>query len=431
MTAIMTTYNSPGILSRRVTLRRRIGWTSLAISMAGAALAIGLPAFGVKGPGLGWAGLVSLLGLAVGPQLLVSGSQWVLGRKGRPGTFSLEEGRVTITSRGGRRLVEASEVEGGWREQQGADHFAQLRLLNGELLTIRTTDANVAARLLTTLGVTERRAVALAVPRAGSVGRRLAGCAAPLVLLMLLGLIVSFGVQVGRGATLPGPFGSLALAGVLGLLTLHWAVGALAGTRVVVGTDGVVIDRPLRSPRFVAYGELRAVSVLGPKPWGRSPARRSAVRFERLDGSTIDVRTAGPDDAVMLRDRVRAAMTVVTADGEVPFDPSRLDRRARDLPTWRAALEVLARQQPTYREHACGLEHLAALCESPRERPERRAAAAVALAASGDESLRPRLRIAAEGCAHPKLRDALEAAEAGDEIDEAVLEELSRETARS
>ena len=430
MTARMTTYNTPGVLTRRFALRRRIGWTCLAISAVGGAMAIGLPLLDMKGPAVGWAGLVGLVGLAFGPQLLVSGSPWLLGRKGTRGTFTLEDGRVAITTRRGRRLIEQSEVAGGWREVHGADHFAQPELRNGQLVTIRTTDADVADRLLASLGVSQRRAVALAVPRASSTGRRMAGCIAPIVMLVLVSLLIAAVVQLGRGAALAGPLGGLAVSLVLALLTLGWAVRALAGTRVVVGTDGVVIRRPFRRARVIAYEDLRAVSRLGPGPWGRSPARRSAVRFERLDGSTVDVRTAEADDAATLEDRVRAAMTVVAADGEVPFDPSRLDRRARDLHAWRAALEGLARQQPTYREHACNLEQLAALCESPRERPERRVAAAVALGASGDESLRPRLRIAAEGCAHPKLRIALEAAAADEDIEEAVLEELSRESAR-
>jgi hypothetical protein len=58
---------------------------------------------------------------------------------------------------------------------------------------------------------------------------------------------------------------------------------------------------------------------------------------------------------------------------------------------------------------------------------ERRIGAALALAATGDDAQRERVRIAASACASPRMRIALERIAGGDADDQAVDEALATE----
>ena len=80
------------------------------------------------------------------------------------------------------------------------------------------------------------------------------------------------------------------------------------------------------------------------------------------------------------------------------------------------ALARVAHGGADYRMAAMTREQLWALVEGPEIEASARKAAAVALATSNDGSERARLRVAAEHCAEPQVRVALEEIARGDDV---------------
>ena len=88
-------------------------------------------------------------------------------------------------------------------------------------------------------------------------------------------------------------------------------------------------------------------------------------------------------------------------EGELDF----LDRRGRPLEAWAADLRGRIGTAAGYRASAVVPEQLAAVAEHAAMSPERRVAAAVSAAASGDPAARRRIRLAARACADEELRE--------------------------
>jgi hypothetical protein len=431
----MPAFDSPSVTRRRFGLRRSLGLGTIGASALSWAATFGLILAGVKGPPVGWAMLAGLATMIVGPQLLVSGSPALLGRRGSPARVTVGADGVRIERQGEVRHIAPGEVEGGWREHHGDEHFALLRLRRGEVVSIGVPDADAAEQLLTACGASEQaRAVALSVPRVGAFGRRAAGCALPATAFTLLCGFIGVAVDLGRQPTVPGPLVGMLITLLLGGLAMRWMAGAIQGTSVVVGTDGVVVHRPWHRQTFLSYAELTEVEVAPPVLSARAPhglESRPAVVLRARGRSPVLVPAATLDDANALSTRIHAAMTAGAGAEPSALETSLLERQGREVPAWKEQLASLLSRRASYRDRACDAAQLAALCESPRETPERRAAAAVALGASQDPAVQQRLRIAAEGCANPKLRIALEAAAERSPIEDDTLEQLSRESAES
>jgi HEAT repeat protein len=86
-----------------------------------------------------------------------------------------------------------------------------------------------------------------------------------------------------------------------------------------------------------------------------------------------------------------------------------LSRGARNSSEWLEALRKLGALGATsYRRADANLHDLSRLLGDPWAKPSARAAAAVVLRASGDETAVAKLRIAAEATVEPRVRIALE-----------------------
>ncbi len=97
---------------------------------------------------------------------------------------------------------------------------------------------------------------------------------------------------------------------------------------------------------------------------------------------------------------------------------ARLARGGRDRDTW---LRALSANEGDFRTAPLAPEQLWTLVEGPGTPPTARAAAALVLARGAGDEDRRRLRIAATGCEHPRLRVVLD--QAGRGVDEEVLGE--------
>ncbi len=181
--------------------------------------------------------------------------------------------------------------------------------------------------------------------------------------------------------------------------------------KLIVGADGIVVDRALRDD-FVPFGRLTSVSM-----------KHDRVTLLLDDGSRVLARARHLNEVQQseLKARIDAAI-VAFRRGEGDAEAlSQLDRGDRPIAAWRTALGALLERQVSYRETPLTREQLFAVLESAAAPTERRLAAAVSLSAAGDAEIATRIRIAAEACARPGVRLALERVAEGD-VDDAALE---------
>jgi hypothetical protein len=94
-----------------------------------------------------------------------------------------------------------------------------------------------------------------------------------------------------------------------------------------------------------------------------------------------------------------------------------------------AALARAAHGAGDYRQAAVTRDQLWAVVEGPAVDAAARCTAGEALAGSGDEEERARLRVAADHCADPQVRVALHAIADGGEAEEPVVPSVSRRAA--
>ena len=195
--------------------------------------------------------------------------------------------------------------------------------------------------------------------------------------------------------------------------------GLIAPPDVTVGTDGLAFRRGFRE-QFVPFTHLEDIRVdgLGARLVLRDRRRLLLPSIAGVSHARIEA----------LKLRIREALAL--RDGAPTQALQQLDRAGRSIPEWRASLAALARRGVDYRAAGLSAEDLEALLVSPDATPERRLAAAVALAASKHPAAPERIRIAAAQCASERLRVALEKVSEGDDDDAAIAEALDEEETR-
>ncbi|WP_437965628.1 hypothetical protein WMF04_39255 [Sorangium sp. So ce260] len=276
----------------------------------------------------------------------------------------------------------------------------ELHLRGGRVLEVQVAREKEGARLLAALGLgpAERRVeVSL-----GGVNRELvAGC---------VGMPVFMGYWlIVLGAISRPLFGhaSLVVAWLVLTLASTWLLHrAVRRTRVVVGSDGVRVERPFSSV-YIPYTELAAVRTRGDRlllSHRRSEAAVALGTGEKLTDT--------------LAERIREAHACAIGS-EAPRGAEALERRGRDLAAWRDELRKLI-AAGDYRATALSPEDVLHTLDDADSPPDRRIGAALLLRIAGYPEARGRIRVAAEATADDALRAALEHA-AEEEVDDAAL----------
>jgi len=170
-------------------------------------------------------------------------------------------------------------------------------------------------------------------------------------------------------------------------------------TSVYVGGDGVRVEgRTFPFSRLHAHRDRGAVSLV--------------AGVER-----VRIRCASEHEAAALLTAIDDARTGRTPPADV--DTTALARGGDDVAAWKSRLLALLGAD-AYRA-TLGADELARVVEDTSASPETRVGAALALSSlHADAPERARVRVAIDGVADPKLRVALENAEAGDLTDESV-----------
>ncbi len=369
--------------------------------------------------------------------------------RGLPGVVEVERDALVVA---GRRFAIA-DVEQGWVDDAGD---MTLRFRDKVEAVVRVGDRGEGERLLAALGVsTDRRVLRVPLRSAASLQARghAARFAALVALVMCLPWLLErtvrflvspivlsslFRVKLSSSFIALDLALTAALAAVtaLALWGVRRLLRAVVRREAVVGTDGVVIEG-YGTRETIPYARVAEVVR---HPLGVCLALHDGERVvlptvvdspEPLPTAEAAPPPEGARGDVVRRDallaRIQQAMAYARAGGARQAHLEQLDRRGDGVAAWRERLRVLAGtgvEGGGYRRPSIDGDELASIVGDAGVAPERRVAAAVALASLGDERARTGVRIAVDACVDEDLRAALEQASEG-EIDEPALQKLA------
>jgi hypothetical protein len=189
----------------------------------------------------------------------------------------------------------------------------------------------------------------------------------------------------------------LAALAAYAAIALGGAAAFRGASKVAIGVDGVLVRGTSRT-RFFAYRDLDAARV-----------EAGDLELVRKDKVVLRLQLHGEDAPrrAAVLERIRAAIDLVK-EGRGAASAQLVSAASH------AELVRAAGGAADYRGAALTREQLWALVEGPEVAAAERTAAAAALAKSGDDGERARLRVAAEHCAAPEVRVALARLAEGD-----------------
>lgn len=184
---------------------------------------------------------------------------------------------------------------------------------------------------------------------------------------------------------------------------------------VEVGADGLRVKTRFGSRR-VAWSTLERVYY-----------RDGVLHLVGRDGRHVKV-WCNPDDSSVgpaLARRAAEALERARAGGDAERLAGLLDRGEQTVSAWRARLATVLHRAGGYRAEALDARSLHAVVDDAAAPLARRIAASLALVSAAPDDAPARIRIVAERTVDPDERQLFEAA-AGDRLDDAALEKLSR-----
>jgi hypothetical protein len=376
----------------RVLLRR----TRTAQMLVVAAVLLGAVAVG----GVTSLALIPLAALAT---LLLGLASWFWAGRVVDGTLSVDDRGVSLgEGRTAMRFERADVTEA--MAIPGLVARAQLTLRGGSVIDVAVDSLETADALLDRLALDPTRR-ALRFP-ARAPGRQVLGALGGVAIGSYIGfylglLLVAAGLRHGVALAVP-------LATIFGLM--GWV-----STRPIelrVGTDGLTLRGAFKT-RFVPFAELSGLGENGGDP----------MLYYR-DGHTEVVWNSAvsrrPDLLAALQHRVNGALAANAEHEGLMARAAAFERRGRPLAQWRDEVARLVDPTKGYRDAGLSRREAEALLDDARSPIEHRLAAAMALRSLDAVEAPTRIRVAAEGCASPEMRAALERAGEGT-LDEATV----------
>jgi hypothetical protein len=177
---------------------------------------------------------------------------------------------------------------------------------------------------------------------------------------------------------------------------------------VSVGADGVHVGRWMGRARFLRYADIRRVTKDGPtvcielrNDTTLTMSRGGGARVRWLLGSQ-------EDEAQAIFARVASQVEVHRVRELASSVHGLLAKGARPTEKWLSALRICSDASASFRAAAIPPDVLWSVVEDTTAPPTSRVGAAVALRGALDHAATARLTLAAEGCAAPGVRVALE-----------------------
>lgn len=385
-----------------------LGWSALGLGLLPLVMVILGKGFGLERPAFWGDGFLGAVwGSAVASGMLA----WFMSTiaRGKAGRLEVNGAELRIV-RGDRVwTIPATSVAGAMIVPTSPTGPVQIEILleNGEHLLVEAADADTARALLAEAGISLEKRTA-----------RTSFAASMRPVALLAALFASFMagpvfLPIG-GESIPGTIMWFAIVSAM-------FAGAAIGTsapEVTVGLDGLQ-SRSARGTRFVSFE-----GVVEVRPIARG------LELVKADGSAQAVtfylvgtphRQAQRDALVESVSEALEQRAKASQDREAMAS---LARAGRPVSSWREAIRELATSS-NYRTASLPFDGLARVLARADATAEDRIGAAIALKATHPEEAKERVRIAAQTCADPKVRIALERVADGTEEDAAIEEALA------
>ncbi len=353
--------------------------------------------------------------------LLLIGSLFASRRTSLPGSgATFEQAHITL---GEAQPFPRRSVVGATFLVSADGDVVELSLTNGSVVRITTETDEEGARLLALVNTgREGRTVAheLGSPRpavqtgaAMAFGALIAGCLAG---LFALAQLTTHGIS---------DLAMLRIVGSTFIVATVYAAARRGPLRIVIGTDGVVLEGTRR--RFFSYAEIEAIVS--------TPKRVLMITRGALFGRRIVLTREHGPRTVALVEELDTAMRKAKAGAGSTSHIALLDRGERTLAEWRDALRRLATTHGDYRRAGVDREQLVETASDAGAPQMRRIGAAIAISHSGDKQAVDRVRLAIKGLADERSRiviaDALDGKLSDDALARALADDERASTSRA
>ncbi len=321
------------------------------------------------------------------------------------GALTASANELVVSSKSGQRVIPGAEIAGALvvdREVAGGMvPTVEIQLKNGDRLTARMGDPQAPRAVVRALGFGpggKRVRTSVAKPTRRLL-HPLLGFACYTAALTVLMLFAS-AFRDSRAF-------EMAMAGYPPLTLLLYTLlqRYVRAPDVTVGDDGILV-KGAGAPRFIAR---RDIAFAGTGPTGVLAIEERTGRRTPIVGVLYDKPRVAALSRVIAE---RYGPSAASADRHVHYE-----RGGRPLAEWRDHL-ARALHDTNYRENAASADEAASVLYSAFATPEQRVGAALALRVAGQP--RERIRVAADGAADDRVREALEAV--ADAEDDAVIE---------
>ncbi|APR82761.1 Hypothetical protein A7982_08110 [Minicystis rosea] len=315
---------------------------------------------------------------------------------------------LILRDEAGDRSIPLSAIEGASAILTESAEV-EILLANGSALHVVVFDFSAAAGLVTALGF-GTAARSTVVPLGDAHDAVIAGC-----LGVLIGALVSF-LSMCVVPSAPSAVVSLNVLGAVFVVASTVFARLFAPGRVVVGTDGLVLERAFRR-RFFPLADIREVA--------ETSAGYDLVLKNGAGSRNVTLVSNKEARACAVVARVREALRTHQPRGEDTAS-ALIARGGRDIAAWREALRRLV-TGAGYRAERVPPDALLRTVDSSTVSAEQRLGAAMAIGMGDDEDAKERLRVVVDGFANEKMRIAMAHAAEGAENEAAIEEAIAAE----
>jgi hypothetical protein len=304
----------------------------------------------------------------------------------------------------GEKLVPRAKFKSAYLRREGNRTFVVLRGAGvmGASADVEVRDDAEADRLCSALALDAKSTVA----EFDLMGR---GRPAPILVLVLAGTLAVIGGTVAAVAahhTLL-PFALLAVFGVALFTAIPIHMRARR-TRLRVGADGITVQHGFGKRAFTSHRDIAAVR-----------AKSAQVIVTRSDGEPMIFAVASQVANKHLEEVTRQAESIAwrieqarqahaALAGEAPQAALALDRGEKTVREWIAQLRRVGQgASATFRDVGLTREQLLRVVESTSAAAKERLAAVVALREGLSAEEKPRIRVAADRCVEPAMRERM------------------------
>jgi hypothetical protein len=351
-------------------------------------------------------GMIGSLLTLVGAGLAVTWRLWVSKQRGR---LELSDSTLLFA---GRPLLARAKIKQAYGFGEAGKSAVRVVAARGCDLAFAHPDdaAGFLHALAQSAGETTATFHAFA---GGQRTRRALMVGVPLFIVAIVGVMISLLVQhvIARAAIQLFTAGS-----VLIMLAPIFAFRLIVQRKLVVGTDGILVSRPLGRSEFIPFGRLREATVKGSDVILSLAGERTRRRFalggaRRMEGADVDV------SARALAQRIEEARGRGRTGELGAATSALLARGTRSIGEWMGALAQITDTAGSFRSSAVPRDQLWRVVDDATATTELRAAAAIALRAELGDDERTRFRVASNVSADPALRKVFLAVGQDDEAE--------------